>query len=65
MRTSTAIIGTNGYAGVELLRMIWDHPQLDLCCVVGGRRGGGQVSDTWPAPRWLPLERVQFKRQEV
>ena len=27
MPTSTAIIGTNGYAGVELLRMIWDHPQ--------------------------------------
>ena len=65
MPTSTAIIGTNGYAGVELLRMIWDHPQLDLCCVVGGRRGGGQVSDSWPALRGHPLGGFSMKSLAV
>lgn len=49
MPTHAAIIGANGYAGAELLRMIWAHPELELRCVVGGRKGGGKVSDTWPA----------------
>jgi N-acetyl-gamma-glutamyl-phosphate reductase len=64
MPTPTAIIGSNGYAGVELLRMIWAHPELQLSCVVGGRRAGGCVSDTWPALRGhalgsLPVESLE------
>ncbi|MFT5583960.1 MAG: N-acetyl-gamma-glutamyl-phosphate reductase [Cognaticolwellia sp.] len=65
MPTPTAIIGANGYAGVELLRMIWDHPQLDPCCVVGGRRGGGQVSDTWVALRGHPLGKMPLEKLDV
>lgn len=65
MPTPTAIIGANGYAGAELLRMIWAHPELDLRYVVGGRRGKGRVSDTWPALTGHPLGGFELSSLDI
>ncbi|MEG0979677.1 MAG: N-acetyl-gamma-glutamyl-phosphate reductase [Oscillospiraceae bacterium] len=43
------IIGATGYAGVELCRIILNHPQATLCAVGSVSFEGKKISDVYPA----------------
>ena len=42
------VVGGTGYTGVELLRLIAQHPQADLTCITSRSENGLAVSDLFP-----------------
>lgn len=47
-RVSVGIIGASGYGGVQLVRLLHDHPQLELAYLGGDSSAGKQFSDLYP-----------------
>lgn len=45
------IVGGTGYTGVELLRMLVRHPQVDLRCITSRGSEGMRVTDLFPSLR--------------
>jgi len=45
---SVGVVGGTGYTGVELLRLLVSHPQVDLKCVTSRSESGRAVSDMFP-----------------
>jgi len=43
-----AIIGGTGYTGVELLRLLAQHPQADVCAISSRAEAGRPVADLFP-----------------
>jgi N-acetyl-gamma-glutamyl-phosphate/LysW-gamma-L-alpha-aminoadipyl-6-phosphate reductase len=43
-----SIVGGSGYAGGELLRLLLDHPQVEVAAVTSRRRGGEYVYQVHP-----------------
>jgi N-acetyl-gamma-glutamyl-phosphate reductase len=51
MKQSTiqaAIIGASGYSGVELVKILLNHPKVDIACVMGHSTVGQRLSDIYP-----------------
>jgi N-acetyl-gamma-glutamyl-phosphate reductase len=48
MGVRVAVAGASGYAGGELLRLISEHPDLELGPVTAGTNAGAQVTDVHP-----------------
>ncbi|MFT5434373.1 MAG: N-acetyl-gamma-glutamyl-phosphate reductase [Myxococcota bacterium] len=48
-RLRVGVAGASGYVGFELLRLIRQHPHLDLTVVAAGRAAGSAVQESWPA----------------
>ncbi|MBK5223403.1 MAG: N-acetyl-gamma-glutamyl-phosphate reductase [Acidimicrobiia bacterium] len=46
---STGIIGASGYTGVELLRLISAHPELDVVFATGDSQAGTRAADLYPS----------------
>ncbi len=44
----TAIFGTTGYGGVELLRLLMDHPDVELSYVTSASSAGKTISEVFP-----------------
>src|SRR4030088_3572008 len=42
------IVGASGYTGAELLRLCFEHPQLELVWAMGETQGGTEVADLYP-----------------
>jgi len=42
------VLGATGYVGGELLRLLADHPQFELCCAVSASRKGTTIAATFP-----------------
>ena len=42
------VVGGTGYTGVELLRLLAVHPQVDIACVTSRSEAGKRVSDLFP-----------------
>ena len=42
------IVGATGYTGVELLRILAQHPQVDIACVTSRSEAPKKVSDLFP-----------------
>lgn len=42
-----AIIGATGYTGVELIRLLLNHPQAEICVVTSDSAAGARVSDVF------------------
>lgn len=42
------IIGASGYAGAELMRLLVQHPNFDVCFVTGDTQAGQPVADLYP-----------------
>ena len=42
------VLGATGYVGGELLRLLADHPQFELCCAVSASRKGRTIAATFP-----------------
>lgn len=46
---SVGIVGASGYTGAELLRLIAQHPDLDLVCATGDSQAGGAAAELYPS----------------
>ncbi len=46
---SVGIVGASGYTGVELLRLIAGHPNLDLKVATGDSMAGTRIADLYPS----------------
>ncbi len=44
-----AVIGASGYTGVELLRLLSQHPETELVCVTSRQYAGQPVSEVFPS----------------
>lgn len=44
----TAVLGATGYVGGELLRLIVQHPQLQLAAAVSDSQAGGTIASVFP-----------------
>lgn len=57
-----AIVGASGYTGVELLRILYAHPEVAVTCVTSEQSAGKLVSEVFPTLRGrvdLPLENLE------
>ncbi|MEX1032499.1 MAG: N-acetyl-gamma-glutamyl-phosphate reductase [Cellvibrionaceae bacterium] len=45
------IVGATGYTGVELLRLLAHHPEVDIACVTSRAESGRAVADLYPSLR--------------
>ncbi len=57
-----AVIGSAGYAGGELLRLLLQHPEVTDCVATSRSQGGKPVSDVHPA--LAPVSRARFSSAE-
>ena len=46
-----AIVGGTGYTGVELLRLLADHPQVDVAAITSRAEAGTPVAELFPSLR--------------
>lgn len=58
-RIPTAIIGASGYTGMELLRLLLVHPQVDLVAATSRQEAGRTLADVFP--RFRGAERAELK----
>lgn len=47
-RVRVAVVGVTGYTGAELVRLLSDHPSLELATVVGRSEVGNRLSEVYP-----------------
>ena len=55
-KIKVGIVGANGYAGAEVLRLIAEHPAAELTAVTSRAQAGKRVCDAFPA---LPCD-IEF-----
>lgn len=48
-RRRAAILGASGYVGAELLRLLAEHPCLDVVAATGDTQAGARVADLYPS----------------
>lgn len=46
-----AIAGASGYTGLELIRLLTVHPEVQICCVTSEQSAGRPVSEIFPSLR--------------
>ena len=46
-----AVLGASGYTGLELLRLLLQHPELEVAAVTSEQRAGRAVGEAFPALR--------------
>ncbi len=46
-----AVVGASGYTGVELLRLLAAHPQVEISCVTSRQTVGEEISTLFPSLR--------------
>lgn len=56
----TAVVGASGYTGMELLRLLLMHPEVELSCVTSRQYAGKQLSDIFPRFRHAKGAEVLF-----
>jgi N-acetyl-gamma-glutamyl-phosphate reductase len=44
-----AIVGASGYTGVELLRILYGHPEVAISCVTSEQSAGKRISEVFPS----------------
>jgi N-acetyl-gamma-glutamylphosphate reductase len=47
-RVSVGIVGASGYGGVQLVRLLMDHPELELVYLGGESSAGKSFADIYP-----------------
>lgn len=50
----TAIVGVSGFAGLQLLRLLEDHPVMAVATVCAASQAGDQLTTIWPHLNGLP-----------
>ncbi|MDA3902719.1 MAG: N-acetyl-gamma-glutamyl-phosphate reductase [Desulfuromusa sp.] len=44
-----AVVGASGYTGVELLRILVGHPEIEICCVTSRQHEGVPINQVFPS----------------
>ena len=44
-----AVVGASGYTGVELLRLLVGHPEIEICCVTSRQHEGLPINQVFPS----------------
>ncbi|MFC1846320.1 N-acetyl-gamma-glutamyl-phosphate reductase, partial [Chloroflexota bacterium] len=47
-KLKAGIINVTGYAGAELARLLYGHPEVELCSVTGRSAAGQKLADVFP-----------------
>ena len=55
MTHKIAILGASGYTGAELVRLISEHPNMEIVALSGERKAGMSMADVFPHLRHLAL----------
>ena len=58
-----AVLGASGYTGLELLRILARHPDLELAVVTSEQRAGRVVGEAFPA--LAGLVDLRFQRADA
>ena len=45
MKTRIGIIGATGYTGVELLRLLLNHPEIEVTVLTSRKYAGARIDD--------------------
>ena len=59
-RVKTAIIGASGYTGSELLRLLLQHPNVELCAVTSRQEAGRRIDSVFPRFRHVAGAELTF-----
>ena len=57
-RVRIAILGASGYTGVELLRLLANHPNADIAALTADRQAGKEIAEIYPHLARLDLPRL-------
>lgn len=61
-----SIVGITGYSGLELLRLVHQHPHLELASVYANKEAGQDLSDIYPHLKGIyDLQVKTFDSQEI
>ncbi len=55
MPKNVAILGASGYTGAELVRLISQHPDIEIAALAAERKAGMEMADVFPHLRHLTL----------
>ncbi len=47
-RTTVAVLGASGYTGAELLRLLIDHPRVEIALLAAERAAGARIAQVFP-----------------
>jgi len=61
MKTKVAIIGATGYTGVELLRLLLHHPEIEVTALTSQKYAGLSIGEVFPSLR----KTLQIKCEEL
>ncbi|ACL04382.1 N-acetyl-gamma-glutamyl-phosphate reductase [Desulfatibacillum aliphaticivorans] len=65
-KIAAAVVGATGYAGAELVRILWDHPQVELKAVTSRQYAGQAIAQVFPAFQGVvPLVCEEFNAQSI
>jgi len=53
-----AVIGSTGYGGVELLRLLLNHPQVQITSVISSSQAGVPIADVFPHLNQILVDRL-------
>lgn len=59
-RIKTAVVGASGYTGSELLRLLLQHPHVELCAVTSRQEAGKSISSLFPRYRDMDGAELAF-----
>lgn len=61
-----AIVGANGYSGIELIRLLLHHPFVDIELLVSGSSNGVMLQDLYPSLKTIcHMQLEQFDYDEI
>ncbi len=61
-----AVVGATGYAGAELVRILWDHPQVEITALTSRQYAGQAIGAVYPAFKGIiPLVCEEFDPQAI
>jgi len=63
-KTKVGIINVTGYAGVELARLLYQHPEVELASVTGRSAAGQKLNKVFPHLASLNLT-IEARLEEV
>ena len=70
-KIKAAIIGASGYTGAELIRILINHPQVEISALIANSNAGQKIADIYPhlihynLPQLQKLDEINFSEIDV
>jgi N-acetyl-gamma-glutamyl-phosphate reductase len=61
MKTRVGVIGATGYTGLELLRLLLNHPEVDVTVVTSKKYAGSRIDQVFPSL----MNRIRLECEEL